>query len=34
VWFGNMQRDGVYFSFRSPQRELIVAAAKAMAPIG
>jgi hypothetical protein len=33
VWFGSMQRDGVHFSFRSPQRELIVAAAKAMAPI-
>ena len=33
VWFGTMQRDGVYISLESPQRELIVAAARAMAPI-
>jgi hypothetical protein len=33
VWFGSMQRDGIYVSFRSSQRELIVAAANAMAPI-
>jgi hypothetical protein len=30
MWFGAMQRDGVYISFRSPQRDLIVAAARAM----
>ncbi len=29
-----MQRDGVYISFESPQRELIVAAAKSMMPLG
>jgi hypothetical protein len=33
MWFGSMQREGVYMSFRSPQRELIVAAAKAMVPL-
>jgi hypothetical protein len=33
LWFGNMQRDGVYISLRSPQRELILAAAKAMVPL-
>ena len=33
-WFGGMQRDGVYISFESPQRELIVAAAKSMMPLG
>jgi hypothetical protein len=31
MWFGSMQRDGVYISFESPQRHLILAAAKAMA---
>jgi hypothetical protein len=30
MWFGGMQRDGVYISFQSPQRDLILAAAKAM----
>ena len=34
VWFGAMQRDGVYISFESPQRELIIAAAKSMRPLG
>jgi hypothetical protein len=33
IWFGNMQRDGVYISFRSPRRDLILAAAKAMVPL-
>jgi hypothetical protein len=33
VWFGSMQRDGVYISMRSPQRELIVAAARSMTPL-
>ncbi len=30
MWFGSMRRDGVYISFASPQRHLILAAAKAM----
>lgn len=30
MWFGSMQRDGIYVSFESPRRDLIVAAAKAM----
>jgi hypothetical protein len=30
MWFGDMQRAEVYFSFWSPQRDLILAAAKAM----
>jgi hypothetical protein len=30
MWFGAMQRDGVYISFESRQRDLILAAAKAM----
>jgi hypothetical protein len=34
MWFGSMQRDGVYISLQSPQRELIVAAAKSMKPLG
>jgi hypothetical protein len=33
MWFGSMQREGVYFSFRSPHRELILAAARSMAPL-
>jgi hypothetical protein len=33
MWFGSMQRDGVYISFESPQRELVLAAAKAMVPL-
>jgi hypothetical protein len=33
MWFGSMQREGVYVSFRSRQRELILAAAKAMVPL-
>jgi hypothetical protein len=33
MWFGSMQRDGVYFSLRSPQRELILAAARSMGPL-
>jgi hypothetical protein len=34
MWFGNVQRDGVYINMQSPQRELIVAAARALQPIG
>jgi hypothetical protein len=30
MWFGSMQRDGVYISFESPQRDLILAAARAL----
>jgi hypothetical protein len=30
MWFGSMRRDGIYVSFESPQRGLILAAAKAM----
>jgi hypothetical protein len=33
-WFGSMQRDGVYISFESRERELIVAAAKSLVPLG
>jgi hypothetical protein len=33
MWFGAMQRDGVYISFESRQRHLILAAAKAMVPL-
>jgi hypothetical protein len=33
MWFGSMQRDGVYISMKSPQRELIVAAARSMEPL-
>jgi hypothetical protein len=33
MWFAAMQRDGVYISFESRQRDLIVAAAKAMVPL-
>ena len=34
MWFGSMQRDGIYVSFESPQRGLILAAAKAMVALG
>jgi hypothetical protein len=30
MWFGSMQRDGVYISFESRQRQLILAAARAL----
>lgn len=33
MWFGSMQRDGMYISLESPQRSLIVSAAKAMIPL-
>ena len=33
MWFGSMQRDGIYVSFESPQRGLILAAAKSMVPL-
>jgi hypothetical protein len=34
MWFGNVQRDGLYINMQSPQRELIVEAARALKPIG
>jgi hypothetical protein len=34
MWFGSMRRDGIYVSFESPQRGLILAAAKAMVALG
>jgi hypothetical protein len=34
MWFGNVERDGVYINMQSPQRELIVEAARALKPIG
>jgi hypothetical protein len=34
MWHGAMQRDGVYISFESPERDLIVAAAKSLVPLG
>jgi hypothetical protein len=33
-WFGTLERDGLYFKFESPQRDLIVVAAKALKPLG
>jgi hypothetical protein len=33
-WFGTLERDGLYIKFESPQRDLIVAAAKALKPLG
>jgi hypothetical protein len=34
MWFGNVQRDGVYINMQSPERDLIVEAAKALKPLG
>jgi hypothetical protein len=34
MWFGNVQRDGLYINMQSPQRELIMEAARALKPIG
>jgi hypothetical protein len=34
MWFGNAQRDGLYINMQSPQRELIIEAARALKPIG
>lgn len=33
MWFGNVQRDGTYINIQSPERDLIVAAAKALTPL-
>jgi hypothetical protein len=34
VWYGAMKREGVYISFESRRRELILAAAKSLVPLG
>jgi hypothetical protein len=34
MWFGSMKRGSVYISLRSSRREVIIAAAKALAPLG
>jgi hypothetical protein len=34
MWFGSMQKDGVYISLESPQQELVLAAARSLRPIG
>jgi hypothetical protein len=33
MWFGNVQRDGLYINMQSPLRELIIKAARALKPI-
>jgi hypothetical protein len=33
MWFGNVQRDGLYVNMQSPRRELIVEAARRLQPI-
>jgi hypothetical protein len=34
MWFGSLERDGLYFAFESPHRDLVLAAARALTPIG
>lgn len=34
MWFGNVERGGLYINMQSPKRELIIAAAKALKPLG
>jgi hypothetical protein len=34
MWFGNVQRDGLYINMQSPQRKLIIEAARALKLIG
>ena len=34
MWFGNVQRDGLYMNMQSPHRELIIEAARTLKPIG
>lgn len=34
MWFGNVQRDGLYINMQSPQRELIIEAARTLKPLG
>jgi hypothetical protein len=33
IWFGQLQRDGLFIHIRAPQRETVVAAAKKMEPM-
>jgi hypothetical protein len=33
MWFGNVQRDGLYINMQSPQRELVIEAARTLEPI-
>lgn len=33
MWFGNVQRDGLYINMQSPRRDLVLAAAEALRPI-
>jgi hypothetical protein len=33
MWFGNVQRDGLYVNMQSPRRELVLEAARALEPI-
>jgi hypothetical protein len=33
MWFGNVQRDGLYINMQSPQHELVVEAARTLEPI-
>lgn len=34
MWFGNVQRDGLYINMQSPARELVIEAAKTLQPMG
>jgi hypothetical protein len=34
LWFGWLEHNGVYLGFESPQRDLVLAAARALRPIG
>jgi hypothetical protein len=33
MWFGALDLDGLYLGFESPQRDLVIAAARALTPI-
>jgi hypothetical protein len=33
MWFGNVQRDRLYINMQSPQRELVIEAARTLEPI-
>ena len=33
MWFGSLQKDGVYFSLMSPERELVLRAARGLRPM-
>jgi hypothetical protein len=34
LWFGNVERGGLYVNLQSPERQLVLAAAKALKPLG